>query len=354
MKKILCLIDSLGSGGAQRQLVGLASLLKQAGCDVEVLWYHENDFYKKELEKNNVSYKNIVKGTKIAKLFTVYNEIKRYKPDTLIAYIDGPTIISCLLKIMGLKYKLIVSERNTTQRLNLKEKFKFNIYKLADVIVPNSYSQEDFIRLNYPNLISKTKTITNFTDTIFFSPNLNKQERAIVNILVVARIVPSKNVLGFLKAIAEVKENGFKNISVKWYGKPFTREFYEECLNLRDNLGLKKEFQFEKETKDIKECYQNSDIFCLPSFFEGFPNVVCEAMSCGLPILCSDVCDNPKIIKDKENGYLFNPYSQKDMVEKLILMLLSEKRITMGQKSREIAESIFSKKTFIEKYLEII
>ena len=45
MKKILLLIDSLGAGGAQRQLVGLAVLLKQRGYDVSVATYHDDRFY---------------------------------------------------------------------------------------------------------------------------------------------------------------------------------------------------------------------------------------------------------------------------------------------------------------------
>lgn len=354
MKRILCLIDSLGSGGAQRQLVGLASLLKESGHDVEVVWYHRNDFYRKDLEKNQVAYKNIIKGNKFSKLFFVCQEIKRFKPDTVIAYIDGPTIISCLLKMFGLKYRLIVSERNTTQKLNIKDKIKFFLYRWADVIVPNSYSQETFLNTHFPNLIKKTKTITNFTDTNFFIPKVNKQESSILNILVVARIVPSKNVLGFIKAIANVKDRGFHNISVQWFGKPFTEEFYNKCLTLRDSLNLQNVFQFKQETQNIKTCYQNANIFCLPSFHEGFPNVVCEAMSCGLPILCSNVCDNPQIVRDNENGYLFNPHSIEDMTEKIILMLSSTHRVSMGAKSREIAECSFSRKTFIEKYSDII
>ena len=43
--KVLCLIDGLGSGGAQRQLVGLASLLKKEGYDVLVVYYHGDHFF---------------------------------------------------------------------------------------------------------------------------------------------------------------------------------------------------------------------------------------------------------------------------------------------------------------------
>ena len=58
--KILCVIDSLGSGGAQRQLVGLADLLHGHGYEVKVVWYHADSFYKEFLDARGVDYENIV------------------------------------------------------------------------------------------------------------------------------------------------------------------------------------------------------------------------------------------------------------------------------------------------------
>ena len=59
MKKILCLIDSLGAGGAQRQMVGLATFLKEKGYDVVVAIYHKDNgelFYADNLLSAGVSY----------------------------------------------------------------------------------------------------------------------------------------------------------------------------------------------------------------------------------------------------------------------------------------------------------
>ena len=54
MKKILCVIDSLGAGGAQRQMVGLATMLKEKGYSVKVLIYHNSLFYADVLKVSNV------------------------------------------------------------------------------------------------------------------------------------------------------------------------------------------------------------------------------------------------------------------------------------------------------------
>ena len=54
MKKLLLFTDSLGAGGAQRQLVGLATLLQQRGYIVKVCTYHNLDFYKSFLDENEI------------------------------------------------------------------------------------------------------------------------------------------------------------------------------------------------------------------------------------------------------------------------------------------------------------
>ena len=54
MKRVLCLIENLGSGGAERQLTGLAVMLKQQGYEVEVCYYVNKDFYKPFLQENSV------------------------------------------------------------------------------------------------------------------------------------------------------------------------------------------------------------------------------------------------------------------------------------------------------------
>ena len=79
-------------------------------------------------------------------------------------------------------------------------------------------------------------------------------------------------------------------------------------------------------------------------------------MSCGLPVLCSDVCDNPKIIQDGENGLLFDPHSVEDIADTIIrfINLDIDTKKTMGEKSRQIALSLFSPNAFVEKYLNIL
>lgn len=353
-KRIYCLIDSLASGGAQRQMVGLASLLQNAGYVVRVVTYYDIPFYKSFLKENRVDYESLTCGKgPINRLFAIRRSIKRFKPDVVISYLDIPCILACLLKSFSKGWKLVVSERNTTQKESIRDIIKFLLYRYADCIVSNSYSQNVYITTHHRELEGKCKVITNFVDTNYFYPgkgNINDRELRIIG---VGRILRQKNIPVLIKAVKSVIDKGHR-IHVDWYGAKF--ESYEECQNLIEQQGLEHHFEFHEPYNSIVEKYQCANLFVLPSIYEGFPNVLCEAMSCGLPAIVSDICDNGIIMKQGENGYLFNPTDAEQLSDLLIRFdtLPKEQKDNMAKRSREIAVEEFSSSSFVKKYIEII
>ena len=355
MKKILCIIESLGSGGAERQLVGLSVFLKEKGFDIKLVTYINIPFFKHILETNNIQYENI-DSNKYNRLLKIKNLVHRYRPDVIIAYLEGASMLSCLIKLFWYKGKLIVSERNVSQKLTIREKLKFNLFRLADVVVPNSYSQMNYINTNFNYLTAKTKVITNFVDTEEFVPyKHNKRSTDRLELVVVGRFCPQKNVQTFLSAIKILQTNNYSTC-VRWYGNKANKSYYDQCVKQKTELNLDSCFEFLDPVNDIKNVYQNADVFCLPSNFEGFPNVICEAMSCGIPILCSNVCDNSYIVEDSINGFLFDPSSAEDIANKIIafMKLSIKERQTIARRNREKALRLFSKEIFIQKYITLI
>lgn len=102
----------------------------------------------------------------------------------------------------------------------------------------------------------------------------------------------------------------------------------------------------------IKEVYLGADYFCLPSFYEGTPNALCETISCGLPVLCSDVCDNSMYVREGVNGLLFNPNLAQEMADKISCMLSIDDEICTeySHESRRLAEELLSENSFISSY----
>lgn len=360
MKKILLFIDNLGAGGAQRQLVGLAVMLKHKGYHVNVCYYQDVPFYAQMLDDEGVTHE-LIKGSNDHKrrIPIIARYFKKVSPDWVIAYQETPSLVACLAKILGGRFKLLVSERNTTQKIGKRERIRFFLYHWADAIVPNSYAQEDFMASHYPWMKTRLQTINNFVDLEKFYP-VEKTRRDVPLIVVAASAWAPKNVLGFIEAVRMLKERGVK-LRVEWYGlvDPKTEEnkiYHSNCKKKIVDSGVSDVLSLLPKTLSIAEKYRDTDYFCLPSFYEGTPNVICEAMASGLPVICSNVCDNPRYVHEGENGFLFNPHKPEEMAD-IIDAALKLSDIDYKQyckKSREIAEEMLSEESFIEKYINII
>lgn len=353
--RILCIIEALGSGGAERQMSGLASLLKKDGNEVKVLTYYPKDFYKYVLDEAGVEYEYLAAAQdKKRRISEIAKAFKAYKPDSVICYSPSSAIIACLLKMFGYKYQLIVSERNSIRSNSRREKLKFFFYRWADYVVPNSYEQQLFIASYYHKLIQKTEVITNFVDTDFFCPQGEYSSHQPCKIICVGRDNPQKNQLRFIDAVKILANKGLQ-FKVDWYGS-FESEYGRQCDQKIKDLSLEKWIELKGETKNVRDEYRQHDVFCLPSIYEGFPNVLCEATSCGLPVICSNVCDNPTIVKDGENGLLFDPTNVEDMADKLEMMIkMSEaEKKQMSKRNRERSIKLFSADAFLSKYNKLI
>lgn len=356
-EKILCFIDSLGPGGAQRQLVGLATFLKEHDYAVTVACYHDNGFYVDQLKSKGVPYVFLKKAqNSVFRIWHVAGFIRRTKPDVVIAYLETPSICACVARLFNHRFRLIVSERNTTQHTGRKEKIRFNLFRIADHVVSNAYAQAQYMVKTFPFLSKKVVTIPNFVDLEKFVPPAKRKRSEIPEIMVAASIWESKNTLGLIDAVASLKGEGCR-FHVSWFGKDARNiSYFDACQEKIKEKKVSQYINLLDKTSAIAERYREADYFCLPSFYEGTPNVICEAMASGLPILCSDVCDNSRYVSERENGCLFDPQDVKSITTsiKCLLSLDETEYQLFCQKSRVRAEEMFSKEKFLQSYIKLI
>ena len=96
-------------------------------------------------------------------------------------------------------------------------------------------------------------------------------------------------------------------------------------------------------------------VFVLPSFGEGIPLAVMEAMASGRALICSDVPGCNSCIIDNKNGYLCQPRSSKSLVQSMQKIIQNKKRISeMGEYSRKMAEKEFRLELIFKKFLGVI
>jgi glycosyltransferase involved in cell wall biosynthesis len=97
--------------------------------------------------------------------------------------------------------------------------------------------------------------------------------------------------------------------------------------------------------------YNSADVFVLPSFYEGMPLTVLEAMACGLPVVAFRVGGLPDCVFDDINGYLVKPGNLKELIEKIKLAYENKERL--GKNGRLLVEKIFNWKYVVDRYIEL-
>lgn len=361
MKKIYGILPSLASGGAERQLLVLLEQLSCRGYDVCLVTYVvSKDAY--EVPKN-VKRMRIHGRGKIQDRWNLarfmWSEVR--KDDVVIAFLSI-NYRDIVLPVLPLKRKIMAGERNLTMGQSLNRRLVFQLERKAKAIVANSYAQKEWMDKHTPWLKVKTHTVTNYTDTSKFCPRLdllNKEEKVIIGVL--ARFSPQKNCMRFAQAVRVAVDSGCTNFKIVWHGDKYgmrgrMNEEYRRLQEYISNSNLEEYFEIRDKTSNVVEVNNYCDAMCLPSLFEGFSNSLSESICCGKPIIASRVSDNPIIVKEGYNGFLFNPYDVKSIASamtKLVGLSASEFR-RMGENSRKRALELFDLNKFVDSYIRII
>lgn len=353
-KTILCFIESLEAGGAQRQLIALASLLKARGYRPVFVTYHPDDFYAESLDSLGIEHVFLKSAQgKLARIAAFWKTIKSHSPYCVVSFSESASMILCTLRLFH-RFLLIVSERNATHKIRFREWLRFQLYRASDHVVCNSTSKYNFVIERVPHLAKKTHVIHNYLDTNLFQPIRHDKSSTEKRLLVVARIAPQKNMLRFIEALRKVRDDGFL-LTVDWYGQP-TEPYLSRCKRQMEVLGVCDILHIHTPTSHVEELYSQYDGFCLPSTYEGFPNVIGEAMSCGILVLCGNVCDNNYIVGEASGNLVFDPSSVEDMKDKIEMFcnLGKEQLEAIGSSNRKRALELFSSEKFVNAYLQLM
>lgn len=139
---------------------------------------------------------------------------------------------------------------------------------------------------------------------------LNSPEADFV-ILSVGELNKNKNHQIMIRALSELNN---PKISYVHCGQG---DLEDELKELADSLGVLKQVQFLGFRSDIRDIYAASDLFVFPSFREGLPVSLMEAIASGLPVIVSKIRGNEDLVEENVGGFLFNPNS----VDQLVLAI---------------------------------
>ena len=167
--------------------------------------------------------------------------------------------------------------------------------------------------------------------------------------LFLGALIERKGVQDLIEAAKILKSKGIKKFKCLIAGDGPEKD---KLVNLVKKYELEDNFEFLGWINGIQkqELLINSDVLILPSYNEGLPIAILEAMSYSLPIISTDVGSISEAVKENCNGYLIKPGDYNALEKAMSYMILDEKLWgDFSKQSRTIAESYFSEDTFFDK-----
>lgn len=358
MKKVM-MLASVASMIDQFNMPNIEILRKQ-GYKVDIVANFEHGStsskqrvieFKKELEELNIKYYHVGLSRNVTDVFAnirAYNNIKKLMEKNQYDFIH------CHSPIGGVCGRLAAKK---TKVKSIYTAHGFHFFKGADLLnwllyYPIekicSYFTDSLITINkedYEIANKKMKALKTYyvpgigidtKDRINISVDKNQKRKELglqeydVMIFSTGELSKRKNHEVIIKALAKIN-----NPNVHYYiaGRGCLEA---HLMKISNDLGISKNIHLLGFRKDIKELNIAADIFCFPSYQEGLPVSLMEAMFAGNPVVCSNIRGNIDLIQSESGGILCNPSSEeefKDAINKIIYN--RNLRLEMGRYNKE-------------------
>jgi len=299
----------------------------------------------------------------MGELFTTLELLKVRKDVNVIFFLGWIPVLSCLIaRLLGKRIVLIL---HTSIPLGVKETYRGCIGKLLSSMIERisriNYSLSKLIMIDSESLIrelgldgykEKVRVGSSiFVDTnIFkFTEEVNKRENLVGYI---GRFSEEKGIINLIDAIPKILE---ENQTVKFLiigdGPLFLKVKKRiEGMGFSDRLFLLGWVPYEKIPDYLKEM----KLLVLPSYIEGIPNIVLEAMACGTPILATPVGAIPDVIKDCETGFIMENNSPEFIAKNVIRALNYPDLGRVVKNARALIEEKYTYEAAVERYRNIL
>jgi glycosyltransferase involved in cell wall biosynthesis len=366
-ESILFLSRSLERGGAERQLVVLATALARRGHTVAVVVFYGGGALEAELAIAGVRCIPLNKRGRwdvLPFLFRLGKLLRAERPSLLLSYLSVPNLLATLLKPLLPETRLVWGVRASRLDWACYDKLSYlswwlecRLSRFADLIIANSRAGRDHaIASGFP--ADRIRVVANGIDTQRFRPDpaMREQVRGQWGILnneilvgLVARLDPAKDHATFLRAAALVTQS---RPDVRFVcvgdGAPV---LLAEFVQLADSLGLAGRLIWAGARGDMAAVYSAMDIAVSSSRSEGFSNVIAEAMACEIPCVVTDVGDSAWLVEAPRQVV---PASEPKALAEALLRLIElpdERRTELGRAARARITTEFGVEALVNRTL---
>jgi len=304
--RICFIAGTLGMGGAERQLYLIISTLKSLGAEVSLISLKSGEFWEGPIVTIGINYYTLQgNGSKLKRLVQIISLLKKIRPDI----VQSQHFYTNLYAAISGWFLKVISIGASRSDLNVEVKGN-GIYGWALLMWPK------FLLLNSMKSFEQALKMGRDKSRLFYLPNAldtkkfcRSQEgfetkRDPFILIAAGRLIRTKRFDKFIELVMRLNKE--YNLLVK--GILIGTGILEESLKqLAYGFGLSEdEMEFISGADKPEFYFQNGDLMVFCSDFEGTPNVVLEAMACGLPVITTKVGNLPFFINDKQSGFFFD------------------------------------------------
>ena len=347
--KILYVISALVYGGAERQLIEISKALTRKGHSVTIITLEDNNPRLDELDGSGVTV--IAEDKKCKFDVKVIQKIRKYikdwQPSLVHSFLFDADVYS-RLAALGLDVAVISSERNHNYKLNINQKLAHSITRgLSTAVIANSNAGAMFADQMYKFSPGRTHVVFNGIDlslvdkkiksnTINYKNEFFKSDEVKI-VCFVGRIKPQKDYLLALSIAKLIVQLGSEwrvlFIGDSGAGKSSGKADYHyrnKVMELYRDLGIEDKVHFIGNRQDVWEIMSQSEVLMVTSLFEGFPNVVLEAMAIGVPVVSTVYSDINEILPNESQ--ICKTRDPKDYMEHFNYVLNNNEMIIRTQR----------------------
>lgn len=303
--RILHFIDTLGAGGAERQLVYLLEGLDRRKYESHVLTtYDKFRHYESVLQEYNVPIYSLHHGVlnignRAVALSQYVRLMWQLRPAIVHSWLHYPNLISRLARPLCPPHKLATAIRSRYSTRQLRsERLTF---RLSDFRIVN---WPDNQLLNQSPADSLTKYIKNGIANEFFNITKPYSKTQFIA-LIPARIDPLKGHITLLTALSLLRDRIPSNFTLRIIGEltdPDTQIHINDTIDRYHLHGLVEQLPV---TSQIALHYQQARVTLVPSFSEGSSNVILESLASGTPVIASQAANQANLVQHNRNGWVF-------------------------------------------------
>ena len=358
MKKITLAIHSLQAGGMERvmtELIWYFSKKKDVEVHLVIYGITREIFYK--LPENIKIYKPEFQFDPNKRTISTFKtiaflrrQIKRIQPDSVLSFgVYWNNLV--LLSLLGTGIPVYISDRSQPGKSlgKFQDLLRKKLYPNAAGIILQTQKAKEIYKKMIPGL-TNVQVIGNPIREI----KLDKPAKQENIILMVGRLIKTKHQDRLIKIFSKIDNKKDWKLILVGYDH-LKQKNSENWKKLADDLGIGDKVVFTGKQSNVEEFYLKSKIFAFTSSSEGFPNVIGEAMSAGLPVISYDCVAGPSdLVNDGENGFLIPLFEDELFVKKLSTLMEDEElREKMGVTAKESIKR-FDKEEIGERFYRVI